>query len=205
MPRTLASLRRGVLRPRDAANIYTQPALQFRRLAQEGTILKVAHGYYALVPEASRGSEWRPEIESLALGIGQADYGLNGAILMHLSAARVQGAIPRAIAVAVIAIPKQRPALETSYGRIVFVKRDVANLKRRKIKTELETGWSTSTEQTAVDLARRPDLVKGMSHVAKEAAAALYLLSDKSKLDSLAKEQRMGPALERLSEWVKDA
>lgn len=201
----LASLKCGVLRPRDAAGFYTQPALQFRRLEKEGVLLKVAHGYYALIPEASRGGQWRPEIEALALGVGQADYGINGAVLMHLSAARVQGAIPRAIAVAVLAVPKQRPALETMYGRIIFVKRDVARLKRIKVITELETGWSTSNEQTVVDLARRPDLVKGMSHVAHEAVCNLFALSDKGILDSLVKEARMGSALNQLAIWIKDA
>ena len=205
MKPTLASLRRGVLRPRDAAGVYTQPALQFRRLEKEGVLLKVAHGYYAHVPEASRGGQWRPEIEALALGVGQADYGINGAVLMHLSAARVQGAIPRAIAVAVLAVPKQRPTLETTCGRIVFVKRDVARLKRIKVTTELATGWSTSNEQTAVDLARRPGLVKGMSHVAREAACTLFVLSDKEILDSLVKDQRMGSALNQLAIWMKDA
>lgn len=205
MTPTLASLRRGVLRPRDAAGLYTQPALQFRRLEKEGVLLKVAHGYYAHIPEASRGGQWRPEIEALALGVGQADYGINGAVLMHLSAARVQGAIPRAIAVAVLAVPKQRPTLETTCGRIVFVKRDVARLKRIKVTTELATGWSTSNEQTVVDLARRPDLVKGMSHVARDAACALFVLSNKEKLDSLAEDQRMGPAIHRLVTWMKDA
>lgn len=205
MKPTLAALRRGVLRPRDAAEIYTQPALQFRRLEMEGVLLKVAHGYYAHIPEASRGASWRPEIEALALGIGQADYGVNEVALMHLSAARLQGAIPRAIAVAVLAVPKQRPTLETSCGRIIFVKRDVARLKRIKVKTELATGWCTSNEQTAVDLARRPDLVKGMSHVAREAACALFALSDKGILDSLVKDQRMGSALNRLADWMKDA
>lgn len=190
------------MRPQDATNIYTQPRLQFRRLAVEGVLLKIAHGYYALVPEASRGSLWRPEIESLALGIGQADYGANGAILMHLSAARIQSAIPRAIAVAIIAVPKQRPALETPYGRIVFVKRDVARLKRIKVKTELGDGWSTSKEQTALDLAGRPDLIKGMSQVAQEAARSLFFLSDKNKLNSIAKDQRLKSALSRLVQWV---
>lgn len=205
MTPTLASLRRGVVRPRDAAGIYTQPALQFRRLEKGGVLLKVAHGYYSLIPEASRGGQWRPEIETLALGVGQADYGINGAVLMHLSAARLQGAIPRAISVAVLAVPKQRPTLETSCGRIIFVKRDVARLKRIKVETELATGWCTSNEQTAVDLARRPDLVKGMSHIAREAACTLFVLSDKGILDSLVMNQRMGPALHRLVTWMKDA
>ena len=205
MASPLASLKRGVLRPRDAVDIYAQPHSEFKRWEQAGVLLKVAHGYYVHIPEASRGASWRPEIEALALGIGQADYGVNGVALMHLSAARLQGAIPRAIAVAVLAVPKQRPTLETSCGRIVFVKRDVARLKRIKVKTELATGWCTSNEQTAVDLARRPNLVKGMSHVAQEAASFLFLLSDIEQLDILAKDQRVGPAIDRLASWTKDA
>ena len=205
MTPSLASLRRGVLRPRDALEIYTQPAVQFHRLELQGVLLKVAHGYYAHIPEASRGESWRPDIEGLALGIGQADYGISEVALMHLSAARMHGAIPRAIAVAVLAVPKQRPSLETSCGRIVFVKRNVARLKRIKVSTELATGWSTNNEQTALDLARRLDLVIGMSHVAREAAKVLFAISDKDLLRSIAKDQRMGLALERLEKWAKDA
>lgn len=205
MARPIVSLKRGVIRPRDAAELYVQPRAEFLRLEAVGVLLKVAHGYYALIPEASRGGHWRPEIEALALGIGQADYGVNGVALMHLSAARLQGAIPRAIAVAVLAVPKQRPTLETPFGRIVFVKRDVTRLKRIKVKTELATGWCTSNEQTAVDLARRPDLVQGMAHVAREAACTLFALSDKEQLNYLVKDQRMGPALHRLESWMKDA
>ena len=89
---SIASLKRGVIRPRDASGLYAQPRAEFLRLEQIGVLLKAVHGYYALVPEVSRGTGWRPEIEALALGIGQADYGINGAVLMHLSAARVQGA-----------------------------------------------------------------------------------------------------------------
>ena len=123
---------------------------------------------------------------------------------MHLpsSPSASQSAIPRAIAVAIIAVPKQRPALETPYGRIVFVKRDVARLKRIKVKTELGDGWSTSKEQTALDLAGRPDLIKGMSQVAQEAARSLFFLSDKNKLNSIAKDQRLKSALSRLVQWV---
>lgn len=205
MARSLASLRRGVLRPRDALGIYTQPALQFRRLEMEGLLLKVAHGYYAHIPEASRGESWRPDIEGLALGIGQADYGINEVALMHLSAARLHGAIPRAIAVAVLAVPKQRPALETSCGRIVFVKRDVGELKKVKSSTDLTAGWATGIEQTALDLARRPNLIEGMSAAATDAAAALFIRCKEKKMQEIVREQRMGAALDRLIKWTKNA
>ena len=205
MTSPLASLRKGVLRPKDAQEIYTRPALQFHRLEKEGVLLKVTHGYYAHIPEASRGGNWRPEIEALALGIGQADYGKNEVALMHISAARIHGAIPRALAVAVVAVPKRRPNLETTCGRIIFVQRAVSSLKKIRIETELATGWCTSIEQTALDLAGRPDLVKGLDEVAREAARTLFDRVNEKKLQAVIGEQRMGSALIRLKLWTKDA
>ena len=202
MASPLASLKRGVLRPRDAIGMYSQPARQFNYWEQEGVLLKVAHGYYAHIPEASRGGNWRPEIEALALGIGQADYGKSEVALMHLSAARTLGALPRAIAVAVLAVPKRRPDLEMKYGRITFVQRDVNTLKKIRIETELATGWCTSVEQTALDLAGRPNIVKGLTEVAQEAAGTLYGRIDDKKLATILKEQRMNTALVRLRNWA---
>ena len=205
MTPTLASLKRGVLRPRDAAGIYTQPSLQFRRLEMDGVLLKVAHGYYAHIPESSRGTNWRPEIEALALGIAQADYGKHEVALMHISAARLHGAIPRALAVAVLAVPKQRPNLETTCGRIIFVRRDVDSLKKIRVETELATGWCTSLEQTVLDLARRPDLVKGLTEVSRDAARTLFGRINEKKLQAVLNEQRMGSAINRLKSWAKNA
>lgn len=201
----LASLKRGVLRPRDAAEIYVQPYAEFHRWEQEGVLLKVAHGYYALIPEAFRGEHWRPEIEALALGIGQADYGKSEVALMHISAARIHGAIPRALAVAVLAVPKQRPTLETTCGRVIFVKRNVSTLKRIRVETELATGWVTSLEQTTLDLARRPDLVKGLSNEVHDAVRSLFARGNKQKLEVLARDQRMVATLDRVKELAGNA
>ena len=201
----LSSLGRGVLRPRDAESLYAQPHVEFRRWEKAGVLLKVAHGYYAHIPEASRGGNWRPEIEALALGIGQADYQKNEVALMHLSAARIHGAIPRALAVAVVAVPKRRPSLETTCGRIIFVQRSVSLLKKIRIDTELATGWCTSIEQTALDLAARPDLVKGLTAVTQEAARTLFDRVSEKKLQAVIREQRMGSALIRLKAWAIDA
>lgn len=201
----LARLNSGVMRPRDAALFYTQPAHQFKYWEKEGVLLKVAHGYYAHIPEAKRGRDWRPEIEALALALGQADYGIHGAVLMHISAARIHGAIPRALAVAVVAIPKRRPALKTNYGRIVFVKRNVETIKRVRIETELATGWCANIEQTALDLANRPNLIAGLSTISQDAARNLFFRSRKEKLNALLEEQRMGTAYTRLRKWTKNA
>ena len=201
----LATLKRGVLRPRDAREMYSQPARQFNYWEKEGVLLKVAHGYFAHIPEVSRGGHWRPEIEALALGIGQADYGKNEVALMHISAARIHGAIPRALAVAVVAVPKRRPSLETTCGRIIFVQRNVSSLKKIRIDTELATGWCTSIEQTALDLAGRPDLVEGLTGVTRDAARTLFDRVSEKKLQAVIREQRMGSALVRLKAWAKDA
>ncbi len=201
----LASLKRGVLRPRDAASLYVQPRAEFLRLEETGVLLKVAHGYYAVVPEASRGSGWRPDMEAIALGIGQADYGKEAVALMHISAARIHGAIPRAIALAVLAVPKQRPILETKFGRIFFVKRNVAELKRIRIATELGPGWVTNLEQTTLDLAKRENLVSGFSGVVQEAAITLLSRTDKEKLRAFAKKKHMSSSLEKVETWVASA
>jgi len=201
----LASLKRGVLRPRDAEEIYVQPYAEFHRWEKEGVLLKVAHGYYALIPEASRGGHWRPSIEALALGIGQADYGRNDVALMHLSAARIHASIPRAIAVAVLAVPKQRPTLETIFGRIYFVKRKVGGLKRIRTETELGAGWVTSMEQTLLDIAKRPNLVDGMENVADEAVMSLNQRVDLKKTREIAEVQRMTSVFNRIENWNTNA
>ncbi len=201
----LASLKMGVLRPQDARGIYERPRRYFQRWEQEGVLLKIAHGYYAHIPEASRGGYWRPEIEAIALGIGQADYGKNEVALMHISAARIHGAIPRALAVAVLAVPKQRPTLETTCGRVIFVKRNVSTLKRIRVETELATGWVTSLEQTTLDLARRLDLVKGLSNEVQDAVLSLFARGNKQKLEALARDQRMVATLVRVKDWADDA
>ena len=201
----IASLQRGVLRPRDAAGLYVQPRAEFLRLEKTGVLLKLAHGYYAVIPEANRGREWRPDMEAIALGIGQADYGKESVALMHISAARIHGAIPRAIALAVLAVPKQRPTLETKFGRILFVKRNVAELKRIRIDTELGSGWATNLEQTTLDLAKREDLISDFSGVVQEAAVKLLLRNDREKLRAFAKEKRMDSSLKKVETWVVNA
>ena len=77
---------------------------------------------------------------------------------MGISAARRHGAVPRAVGVAVVAVPKQRPRLETRFGAVVFVKRDVARLDVERVDTQVTSGWMTTVEQTLLDLAARPTL-----------------------------------------------
>jgi predicted transcriptional regulator of viral defense system len=159
VPPLLARRANKVLRPVDAAGAYANPRAELARLRRSGAVLRLATGYYALLPQDRLGDQsWRPDLEAAALGLAQSDYGVDGAALMGVSAARYHGAIPRALAVAVLAVPKQRPAVETEVGRIMFVKRNIARLDVEHIETRLTSGWVTTVEQTLLDLADRPAL-----------------------------------------------
>lgn len=156
-----ALVRRGnrVLRPRDAGAVYAHPRPELARLAEAGALVRLATGYFVLVPQERLGDRgWRPELEAAALGLAHADYGVDRVALMGASAARCHGAVPRAVGVAVVAVPKQRPRLETRFGAVVFVKRDVARLDVERLDTQVTSGWTTTVEQTLLDLAARPAL-----------------------------------------------
>ena len=68
----------------------------------------------------------RARLEAVAYGICAADYGADAVVLMGLSAARLHGAVPRALAVAVVAVGKNRPNLTLGDrdALVVFVRRE---------------------------------------------------------------------------------
>lgn len=196
VPPALARRSNRVLRPRDAGQVYAHPRAELARLAQAGAVKHLATGYYILVPQDRLGDHrWTPDLDATALGVGQADYGSNTVALMGVSAARYHGAIPRAQAVAVVAVPKQRPALETEIGRIIFVKRDVTRLDLEQLDTTLSSGLVTTIEQTLLDLVDRPTL-GGLAPADLTAAVrALAPRVDWSLTRHLAADQRRPGAL----------
>lgn len=182
--------------------MYAQPSKELSNLADQGAVLRLAHGYYAVVPEPARGGAWRPPIEAVGLGIAQVDYGTDGAALMGPSAARVLGFSPRASAVATVAVTKQRPAMETVVGLVQFVTRSIERLQLQRVRTELAVGWTTTVEQTLLDIADRPEL-GGLTHEA--AVELLTSLSAEADLDlacDLGREQRKRTARERIARSV---
>ena len=191
LPPELAQLSPAVIRPRDVAHVYANPRADLRRLTRAGLLLRLATGYYARVPPHRTGDEtWRPGIHAAGLGIAQADYGIDAAALMHASAARRLGAIPREIAWAVVAVPKQRPDLDVLGGGVRFVKRDIATLDVQRTETELGPGWMTTAEQTLLDLATprgRPVADRAM---VDEALRTLATVVDWDVVDELAGQQR---------------
>lgn len=200
VPKELAKRSNRVLRPRDAEKVYAHPRGEFARLSRSGVMKRLRTGYYALVPAARLGDQrWQPSLEAAALGIAQADYGPSAVALMGVSAARHHGALPRALALAAVAVPKQRPSLETAVGRVVFVKRNIERIDVERIDTDLTSGWVTTVEQTLLDIAARPKLGGLPPADVTDVVRALSRRADWDLLARLAHEQRRSGALQRAS------
>lgn len=200
-PARLAQTGNRVLTPGEFRDVYANPWDEFARMTGTGALAKLARGYYLLVPEEQRSGFWLPEVEGVALGIAIADYGRDAVALMGPSAARVLGAIPRALATATLAIPRQRKALATTAGQVQFVTREVARLDTQRIVTDITTGWVTTPEQTVLDLADRPSLGGITPATAEEAIQTLTARCDQQLVARLARAQHKIAAWQRYS-WL---
>ncbi|MEX2322429.1 MAG: type IV toxin-antitoxin system AbiEi family antitoxin domain-containing protein [Acidimicrobiia bacterium] len=202
LPRQLASRRLRVVRPRDAAQIYKAAKVEFARLAEAGLIIRLAHGYYAIPPTEAYGDPgWTPTVEDVAMGIGVADYGPEASALSGVSAARHHGAMPRALSVGVVSVPVRRSPLITAAGRVVFWTRRTDHLDTVRAKTELAWGYTTSTEQTLLDLANRPRLGGVSPRSISEAIWALAGRADWDRTHRLSVDQQRPSAYARVI-WV---
>jgi predicted transcriptional regulator of viral defense system len=180
-------------RAADLAAAYAYPKDELARLARTGAVTRLAHGVYTLTPLGARPG-WRPEPEVAAMAWATATYGDRVPVLMGLGAARLHGAIPRAIGVTVVALPVQHRPMKILGGRVVFVARDVDGIRARTEHTELGEMLVTTPEQTLVDLVARPRL--GDMPVEAEAAARhLAARVDRELVARLATEQRRAAPL----------
>jgi hypothetical protein len=102
-----------------------------------------------------------------------------------------------------VSVPKQRPALDTTFGRIVFVKRQTDRLQLTRARTSVVAGYVTDIEQTMLDVAHRPALGGLAITDAAEAIRALAMRADWSETWRLAKEQRIPSAYVR-ARWTAD-
>jgi hypothetical protein len=161
---------------------------------------RLATGYFALVPadRVGSGAAWVPPLEDQAWGIAAADYGVDGATLCGASAARRHGLLPRALATAYVAVPKQRPLLELAGGHARYVKRDLALLDTERVTTEFGDGWMTTLEQTTLDLISRPDRWRLEDSDFEQAVRAGILRCDVDLVADLASRQRRRAAYDRL-------
>jgi predicted transcriptional regulator of viral defense system len=193
-----------VVRPITLSDVYAHPRAEVARLASRGLMHRLLPGYYVVVPIDQRlRRSWRPSLEAAAAGLGAAGYGADQAVLMGLSAARMHGAVPRALSVAVVAVPRQRAPMELTDrpARVLFVRRDVDRLDAERMPTDLGPALVTSVEQTVLDVAHRPDL-GGMPDEARGAVRGLLPRADRAVLDRLASRQRLGAALDRALSWA---
>lgn len=204
LPAELARAPLRTIRPVDAGDVYAHPRTQFRRLAEGGVLHRLTDGYYVVVPQAAVGRSWIPALEPAAAGIGSSIYGPDKAVLMATSAARIHLAIPRALAVAVVAVPRQHRAIAlTDRNALVrFVTRAVDALDAERIDTELGPALVTTPEQTVLDLAHRPDLGDSASDI-PAAATALYLRCNQQRLKTLAIDQHRLASLRRAEAWAR--
>ncbi len=200
VPVALAAMPLRTVRVKDALGTYADPAHQFARLTRQGSLRRVAHGYYVVVPQDQVGKDWNPGLEAIAAGVAAADFGPRQTALMGVSAARVHGAIPRAIATALVAVPRQRApvALIGREATVQFVRRDTDRLDVESVATELGRALVTTPEQTVLDLARRPRL-GGVEGDVQSAIRALLPRCSQDTLERLASEQRMRATLNRVN------
>jgi hypothetical protein len=187
------------VRTADAGAVYAHPGTQMARLARLGLLHKVAVGYYVVVPQDRVGADWRPTIEAAAAGVAVAAVGVGRAVLMGLTAARMHGVVPRALGMAIVAVPDDRRdiVLRDRNGRVHFVRRVTDALDAELMATDLGPCLVTTPEQTVLDLAHRPNLgyAAGEAHAA---IAALLPRCDDQTLERLAGEQRLKAALTRV-------
>ena len=203
IPPELARVPFGVIRPADAASVYAHPRTQVARLVERGLLHPLASGYYALVPRALVGADFRPTLEAAAYGVAASSYGADEVLLMGLSAARMHGAVPRALSVAVVAVPVQRRPLRLSdrSADVLFVRRDTRRLDGQRMRSDLGSLLVTGVEQTVLDLAHRPGIGRAPAE-AQEAAASLYGRCDSELLAELATQQRLEAARRRVLRWA---
>ncbi|MCK0092881.1 type IV toxin-antitoxin system AbiEi family antitoxin [Rhodococcus sp. F64268] len=204
LPAALARTALRTIRPRDATEVYAHPRPELARLADRGVLHRVAHGYYIVVPQDQVGRAWLPGLEAVAAGIASTIYGADNVVAMGVSAARLHGAIPRALATAIVAVPyRHRPIdLADRPATLRFVQRDTDGLDAERLDTALGPVLVTTPEQTVLDLSRRPLLGNSETEI-PAAIATLYRRSDRDRLEELAQRQRMGASLRRVEMWAE--
>jgi predicted transcriptional regulator of viral defense system len=198
VPPEIAQAQLRTVRARDVST-YAQPHKELARLEMRGLLHRLAVGFYTVVPQDRVGSAWMPTLEGAAAGIGAAEFGAGRYALMGPTAARLHRAIPRAVAVAVIAAPRRRrPVTMTDRNaRVQFLVRNVDALDVEMIETDLGGCLVTTPEQTVLDLAHLPNLGK-LEGEATAAIDALLPRCDETVMARIAASQRLGRAFDRV-------
>ena len=208
LPVTLTRRQLRVFTTHDAQATYASPRPQLKRLTDARLLRRLYDGVFAIVPPEHVGRRWTPPLEAAAVGLEAARSGRDGAVLMGMSAARMHGAVPRALGRATVATRTQRRpiTLDGTDLEVRFIKRRVDELDADLTTTVLGDVLVTSIEQTILDLAH-PRVQEAEAVAEREAIQSLAPRADHTALRELAARQRLGRALrraERVSPALRD-
>ncbi|MGU3432605.1 type IV toxin-antitoxin system AbiEi family antitoxin [Actinomycetes bacterium M1A6_2h] len=147
-----------------------------------------------------------PALEAGAAGVAVAAFGPENAVVMGISAARLHGVVPRALATAVVAVPTRHDAIRFADrpAMLRFVVRDTTSLDAERVETELGAALVTTAEQTVLDLEKRPTLGGAEAEV-RAAVERLYRRCDEDVLERIAETQKMRKTLVRLRSRVDES
>ncbi|MDR2998782.1 MAG: hypothetical protein LBU78_11775 [Microbacterium sp.] len=193
------------VRLRDLKTFGTNTWRAVDRLTEQGALTRLIHGVYTAPPDGRDGRTWKPPFEPAALAIATVRFGERRVALMGVSAARHWGAIPRAIGVAHVAVPRggYAPAELDRGGVVRFVPRDLNRLDLVVDRTALGEGMVTTPAQTLFDLIVRRD----RDGLAVEIEGAIRNLVPRVKATEFeeitARYVRRGQALEKMLEELR--
>jgi hypothetical protein len=143
--------------------------------------------------------EWRPNIERIALGIATAQFGPNAVALVGPSAARVHGAVPRALGIATVSYPSTRPRdVDTVMGTVRTYRREIDQMDVVRVRSDLASGLVTSTEMTMLDLAAHAPKWPMIASDRDEAIGLLAARADWALAERIAHDFRRKSAFERV-------
>lgn len=194
-----------MLTGRSASSVYAQPAAELARLARRGAAIKLARGFYAAVPVGKSADSWLPSLEATAAGIASAIYGVGNGAIWGLSAARVHGALPRALSVGYAMGPTQHGTVELidRPGRVEFRCRDTQRLELEFFDTDLGPGLVTSIAQTILDLSSSE--FAAFDDPRSEAVRNLMAMVEPRELEVLSERVRGKAALARANQLMAHA
>jgi hypothetical protein len=178
------------VRPLMLRALYSNPEKELVRLRDLGLVVKIGPGTYTAKPDTvPQDRLWRPAFEEAAMAYATAQYAARVPVLFGIGAARFHHAIPRAIAVTVIAVPRQhRPVRLEDGGRVIFTTTDTSRLDARHEQGALGRFLVTTPEQTILDLLDQPKL-GGIEAEAGLAIRAIATVVDPHRARNLAQHR----------------
>lgn len=178
------------VRPLMLRDIYANPDKELARLRDQGYLVQLARGTYLVKPDTvPTGQNWTPPLEVAAMAYATAAHHPDAPVLYGISAARHWHAIPRAVGVAIVAVPRpHRPVVLHTGGRIEFTVRSLDLLDTQPVDTVVGVMRVTTPEQTLVDLVAWPQL-GGMPDQVAQAAREIIPQVDARQLQRLLERQ----------------